>query len=78
MRGSREISLAPSLHRASTDALIITHPLPRGMAVCDYSEASTTAVLHVEICNISEGDETIIETPVTSVPPAIAIVVENN
>ena len=26
MRGSREISLVPSLHRASTDALIIINP----------------------------------------------------
>ena len=36
------------------------------------------SVFHVEISNVSEGDETISETPVTSVPPTLAIVVENN
>ena len=40
VRGSREISLVPSLHRASTDALI-------GMAMaCTYSRVGSFAILH--------------------------------
>ena len=46
------------------------------MTVSDYGKASTKAVFHVEISDVSEGDEAIIETPVTSVPPTIPIVVE--
>ena len=39
MRGSREISLVPSLHRASTDALIVHPftPLLSGLAFSLYS-----------------------------------------
>ena len=46
------------------------------MAVGDNSENSTTTVLDVEVSDISEGDEAISETPVPSVPPAIAVVVD--
>ena len=36
------------------------------------------SVLHVEVRDISESDETILETPVPSVPPSIAVVVDHN
>ena len=48
------------------------------MAVSDYGETSTKAVFHVEISDVSEGDEAILETPVTSVPQTIAIVVKHS
>ena len=48
------------------------------MTVSDYVEVTTAVVFHVEISDVSEGDETISETPVTSVPPTVAIVMENH
>ena len=48
------------------------------MTVSDYGEDLSIAVLHVEIGNVSEGNETIFEAPVTSVPLTIAIIVKNN
>ena len=40
MRGSREISLVPSLHRASTDALIIVAEWPAMCVLTHYSNDS--------------------------------------
>ena len=54
------------------------NPPSRRVTVRDYGKDSIMAVFHVEISNVSEGDEAISETPVTSVPPTIAMVMENN
>ena len=48
------------------------------MTVGDDLKVSATAVLHVEIGNVSEGNEAIFEAPVTSVPLTIAIVEKRN
>ena len=55
MRGSREISLVPSLHRASTDALI-TQP---------YSDAGTTNYTANEELSPNYADQT--DRPIISI-----------
>ena len=43
MRGSREISLVPSLHRASTDALILAEGLHFSALVIDSKNTALQA-----------------------------------
>ena len=50
MRGSREISLVPSLHRASTDALIHTKRTMRVHKSCSSSVKSCHGVYTLQLC----------------------------
>ena len=62
MRGSREISIAPSLRRASTDALIWVRPLHAHAPTIETTWRRTGMLRGVatrEVCRPETGPETV-------------------
>ena len=58
MRGSREISPVPSLHRASTDALIYQSRKNQRVDLCRSSATSPTGMYHCDIATVEPNQLT--------------------